>query len=65
MDNNKKSDKIPNDIYYRLLKEIAPKIYCTVLAGGFNSDYKEQLSRLAVEHAKALINEIYKNRFND
>lgn len=67
MDNNKKSDKKPNGIIYydnRLLTEIAPKIYCALIARGFNTDDKEQLSRFAVEQAKILINEIYKNRFN-
>ena len=67
MDNNKKSDKMPNGIIYydnRLLMEIAPKIYCALIARGFNYDDKEQLSQFAVEQAKILINEIYKNRFN-
>lgn len=75
---NKKSDKMPNGIYYRLLTEIAPRIYTTLLARKFEEIDKlhddigaevvisvEWLAIEAVRHAKALINEIYENRFNN
>lgn len=76
MEDNK---KIPNGIYFRLLTEIAPKIYAAILARDDSAEnYKlydnigrvvgidmENIASDAVRHAKALINEIYENRFNN
>lgn len=74
-------ERMPSGMYYKMLMEIVPRIYAVLLERdlklidrGYDADgdggmlglgEPDKIAESALYHAHILINEIYKNRFND